>query len=233
MASEGALSSPGCRCAWCKGFFRSRLWFGAGVICFLRRNDATVPSVGGMRGLGWAVWLQSISSPGKLLQEDLEAFPSAGRNPSWLMYSASCACPVPCLTVLSLSIWIGRWTAWMLFSSSYLFSLFLYRKSGTGECWWSLLPVCCPPPPPGFEAPGAGAPWDPHSWALRAVQTPRQEHCSGCLQGRSTGCCCLLAPRRMGGGIVPGAHQGPTCPLLSGWSRSLLRVCLSTLGCKT
>lgn len=143
MASEGSLSSPGCRCAWCKGFFRSRLWFGAGVICFLRRNDATVPSVGGMRGLGWAVWLQSISSPGKLLQEDLEAFPSAGRNPSWLMYSASCACPVPCLTVLSLSIWIGRWTAWMLFSSSYLFSLFLHRKSGTGECWWSLLPVCC------------------------------------------------------------------------------------------
>lgn len=81
-ASEGALSSPGCRCAWRKGFFRSRLWFGAGVICFLRQNDATVPSVGGMRGLGWAVWLQSISSPGKLLQEDLEAFPSAGRNPS-------------------------------------------------------------------------------------------------------------------------------------------------------
>lgn len=66
---------PASLCTWHKGLLQSSFWFGTGVIYFLKQNDATVPSVGGMRGLGWAVWLQSISSPGKLLREDSEAHP--------------------------------------------------------------------------------------------------------------------------------------------------------------
>lgn len=58
-----------------RSLLQSILCFSTGDIYFSRQNDATVPSVGGMRGLGWAGWLQSLSSPGKLQREDSEAFP--------------------------------------------------------------------------------------------------------------------------------------------------------------
>lgn len=49
--------------------------------------------MGGMRGLGWAVWLQSVSGPGKLLWEDSEACPQLEEiRPDGCILLAAYAC---------------------------------------------------------------------------------------------------------------------------------------------